>query len=234
MSNQPLVLIVGVGPATGTALCREIGQSYRLILVARSKQRIEALSKELPDATPYQCDIADESAWRRTLQTIVERHGMPSRVLINTESAAWGPYNELDLAQLKVSFDVNAVALLNTVQTLFPDKNEIPEDTRLIISSSPAAYDPPASFLGLAPSRVAQRVMAELLDELLRPYGLQFSVFSIDGVIDEPKMRQMMPNQPDSYFIQPSDIADTLAELFEVDSLPLRTLITGESSFAKN
>ena len=43
----------------------------------------------------------------------------------------------------------------------------------------------------------------------------------------------MMPDQPDSYFIKSSEIADKLAELFEVEDLPLSTSIVGESSFSK-
>ena len=47
----------------------------------------------------------------------------------------------------------------------------------------------------MAPSRVAQRVMAELLHANLARHGLAFSVFSINGAIDEPKMRAMYKKQ---------------------------------------
>ena len=174
---KDLVLIVGVGHATGQALCRLWGDHYRLLLVARSEELIGTLAKELPDAHAFPCDVSDRAAWASTLRKIERSFGVPSRIVINTEAAAWGEYHELSLDQLDNSFDVNAVSLLQLVQTLFPNKDAIQSGTRMLITSSPAAYNPPARFLGLAPSRVAQRVLAELLNENLAEYGL--AVFSI-------------------------------------------------------
>ena len=231
MAN-PIMLVIGVGAATGQALCRWLEGQYTLVMVARSSELISALAQELDDAYAYTCDIGDRETWSIALRKIVSEVGLPRCVLINTESAAWGEYNELPLDGFSASFDVNAVSLLQTVQILFPVKEEIPAGTRIMISSSPAAYNPPASFLGLAPSRVAQRVMAELLNDNLSASGLQFSVFSIDGAIDEPKMRAMLPDKPTSYFIQPGDIANEMAWVFESDEFPIASGISGESSFA--
>ena len=116
---------------------------------------------------------------------------------------------------------------------LFPDKAAIAADTRVLVSSSPAAYTPPAHFLGLAPSRVAQRVMAELLQENLSAHGLRFSVFSIDGAIDEPKMRAAFPDQPTEFFIQQQDICAEIERLLEAEDFPMETGISGLSSFAQ-
>ena len=111
--------------------------------------------------------MSDRRAWSETLEYIRDALGLPRRILVNTESAAWGEYNELSLDGMAASFDVNVIGLLQLVQTLFPRREAIPPDTRIMISSSPAAYHPPARFLGLAPGRVAQRVLAELLNEHL-------------------------------------------------------------------
>lgn len=232
MAN-PIMLVVGVGAATGQSFCRLLKDQYTLVMVARSSELISTLAKELGNAFAYSCDISDRGAWANTLQKIVSEVGLPERILINTESATWGEYNELPLERFALSFDVNAVSLLQTVQMLFPEKTEIPAGTKIMLSSSPAAYHPPASFLGLAPSRVAQRVMAELLNENLSAYGLQFSVFSIDGAIDEPNMRAMLPDKPTAYFIQPNDIADEMARVFDTTDFPIASGISGESSFAK-
>jgi NAD(P)-dependent dehydrogenase (short-subunit alcohol dehydrogenase family) len=225
-------LVVGVGRATGQALCRQWADRYKLILVARSNEFIRALAEELPDAHALPCDVADREAWGATLRRIRDEFGLPKRILINTEAAAWGEYNALSLEQLDRSFDINAISLLQLVQTLFPNKETIPTGTRIMISSSPAAYNPPARFLGLAPSRVAQRVMAELLHANLAGHGLAFSVFSINGAIDEPKMRAIYTDKPTSFFIQPNDIAKAMVNLFDSEDFRLAAEIRGESSFA--
>ncbi len=231
--NKPVFLIVGVGEATGQSLARRVAGDYQLVLVARSAGLIDRLAEELPGTLACTGDISNRQQWPALLGRIVEEVGVPARILINTESAAWGEYNELDIEQFAGSFDVNATGLLQTIQTLFPDKSRIAADTRVMVSSSPAAYNPPRHFLGLAPSRVAQRVIAELLDETLSVNGLEFSVFSIDGAIDEPKMRAMLPDKPTSYFIAPDDIADEMVAVFDREEFPIASGISGESSFAK-
>ena len=229
--GKEIALIVGVGQATGQALAKLWADRYQLLLVARSEDFISELAAQLPDARALVCDVADRAAWSSTLRHIRDDIGLPRRILVNTESAAWGEYHELSLSGLDASFDVNVISLMQLVQTLFPSQADIPADTRIMISSSPAAYNPPPRFLGLAPSRVAQRVLAELLDANLSDHGLRFSVFSIDGAIDEPKMRAMLPDKPTSYFIQPDDIAIKMDAVFDSETFKLATGITGASAF---
>ncbi len=230
--GKEVALIIGVGAATGQAVCRALAARYTLVMVARSEGLITQLASELPEAHALACDVADRKAWQAALDVIRSRFGAPARILVNTEAAAWGAYNELSLEQLSKSFDVNVVSLLQLVQTLFPDQTHIRQDTRIMVSSSPAAYTPPARFLGLAPSRVAQRVLAELLHANLADAGLKFSVFSINGAIDEPKMRAAFPDQPTAFFIQPADIATEMVRCFDAETFELAAEIRGQSSFA--
>ena len=230
--ERGVALVVGVGPTTGARVCRLLGEHHTVAMVARSRHVIDSLVGELPDAHGFQCDISDRDRWGETLRQIIGEVGVPTKILLNAESAAWGPYNELSLGRFSASFEVNAVGLLQMVQALFPAPETIANGTRMVISSSPAAYDPPARMLGLAPARVAQRVLAELLHESLSPHGLEFSVFSIDGAIDEPRMRAAYPDRPTSFFIQPDDIAASIMDVFQAESFELSTGISGESSFA--
>ena len=112
MPEKPLALVVGVGPTTGTRVCRLLAERYTLALVARSAERIDALAAELADAHAYPCDVGDRKRWGDTLLRIRAERGVPSRILVNTESAQWGAYHALSLAQFAASFDVNAVSLL--------------------------------------------------------------------------------------------------------------------------
>ena len=229
--TKPLALIVGVGASTGQALARAWAPRYRLCLVARSAALVDTLATELADATSYTCDVADQNSWAETLLAIKRDHGLPARILINVESAAWGAYQDLSLPALAKSFEVNVVSVLQLVQVLYPAANDIPPDTRLMVSSSPAAYNPPPRFLGLAPSRVAQRTLVELLDQTLREHGLNCCVFSIDGAIDQPSMRTMLPDQPDEYFLKPAAIAAAMEAAFAKDVFPRRSGIRGASAF---
>jgi NADP-dependent 3-hydroxy acid dehydrogenase YdfG len=136
--------------------------------------------------------------------------------LINTEGGGWGDYTKIDATDFSNSFEVNVVSLLTLIQTLFPDSARQPP-CRIVINSSPAAYVSHPLFLGIAPSRAAQRVLAETLDAAMN--HVDFSVLSIDGAIDEPNMRNAYSNKPDEFFITPAAIANQVRLLFEQEVL---------------
>ncbi|MEM7097213.1 MAG: SDR family NAD(P)-dependent oxidoreductase [Pseudomonadota bacterium] len=221
----PLALVVGVGAATGASFCRSIGQDMRLAMVARSSSVITELAALLPAASAYHCDVTDEILWRNTLTSIVSEHGAPKVVLINTEGGAWGDYGQMPVDRFRHSFDVNVVSLLVMVQALFPDPQNIAPDTRVLISSSPAAFESTERFLGLAPSRAGQRVLAETLDTVLRPAGLSFGLVNINGPIDEPAMREIYGEQPAGFYINPDHIAAHMVELLTKEQMPLHSEI---------
>lgn len=211
---QPLVLIVGVGAATGQAVCRQLAPQNRLVMVARSTAVIDQLAAQLPDAHAYACDVGDSVRWQALLCQLVEQHGVPDYVLINTEGGGWGAYQDIDLARFADSFPVNVVALLNLVQVLFPQTDNMDKRAHVVINTSPAAYGSEPRFLGLGPARAAQRVLAETLHAVMAPQ-VQFTMLSIAGAIDEPNMRRAFPDAPDSFFIAPATIAGRIEALFQ-------------------
>ena len=63
----------------------------------------------------------------------------------------------------------------------------------------------------------------------LWPAGIHVSLIIVDGVVDLARMRQAMPEKPDSYFIKPSAVAEIAFQLtcqdrsawsFEVEARP--------------
>jgi NADP-dependent 3-hydroxy acid dehydrogenase YdfG len=209
---KPLALIVGVGGATGSAVCTELAANYRLAMVARSSIVIKSLAENFSQAIAYTCDVTNRETWISTLNTIKSEMGLPDYILINTEGGGWGDYTQIAVTDFSNSFEVNVVSLLTLVQTLFPNSaSQAP--CRIVINSSPAAYVSHPLFLGIAPSRAAQRVLAETLDAAM--IHVDFSILSIDGAIDETNMRNVYSKKPDEFFIKPATIANQVRILFE-------------------
>jgi NADP-dependent 3-hydroxy acid dehydrogenase YdfG len=49
MAEKPIVIVTGVGPGTGSAIVRRFaGEGFRVIALARSPERIRALSFPIP------------------------------------------------------------------------------------------------------------------------------------------------------------------------------------------
>jgi hypothetical protein len=77
-----------------------------------------------------------------------------------------------------------------------------------MVTGNTSALRGKASFAGFAPTKAAQRVLAQAMARDLGPKGVHVAYFVIDAVIDVPWTRQMYASKPDDFFIQPAAIAD--------------------------
>ena len=82
---------------------------------------------------------------------------------------------------------------------------------------------------GFAPTKAAQRILAESMARSLGPRGVHVAYVVIDAVIDVPWTRERFAGKPDEFFAKPDDIAETIWHLahqprsawsFEVDLRP--------------
>ena len=59
---KPVCIITGVGPGTGSALVRRFAQDYQVAMIARDRERLLAISEEVPDTRAWSCNVADAEA----------------------------------------------------------------------------------------------------------------------------------------------------------------------------
>ncbi len=77
----------------------------------------------------------------------------------------------------------------------------------ILCTGNTSTYRGKAHFAGFAPTKAAQRILAESMARTLGPQGVHVAYLAIDAVIDVPWTRKAMPERPDSFFCQPADIA---------------------------
>src|SRR3546814_18801965 len=87
----------------------------------------------------------------------------------------------------------------------------------LIVTGNTSALRGKASFAGFAPTKAAQRILAESLARDLGPKGIHVAYLVIDAVIDVPWTRIRYSEAADDFFIQPKSIA---AEVFHLAHQP--------------
>ena len=80
----------------------------------------------------------------------------------------------------------------------------------IVVTGNTSARRGKASFAGFAPTKAAQRILAESMARSLGPKGIHVSYLVIDAVIDLEWTRKRMPDAPDDYFAKPADIADSV------------------------
>lgn len=215
MSDQkkPLALITGVGPGTGSALVRRFAQGgYRVAMLARDAERLAALEAEIPDTFAVVCDVTDAAA----LAAAVVKMGAPKVVVHNAVGGAFASFMNTDPATLQRNFDINTKALLHLAQLTAPAMIEAGEGAIIVTGNTSAQRGRP-NFAGFAPTKAAQRILAESLARDLGPKGVHVAYLIIDAVIDVPWARELHKDKKDNFFIQPASIA---GEVFHIAHQP--------------
>jgi NADP-dependent 3-hydroxy acid dehydrogenase YdfG len=205
---DPVCVISGVGPGTGTALVRRFAaEGYRVAMLARTAGRLAALANQVPSAKAYACDVSDQPQVEAALDQIERDMGAPSVLIHNAVGGAWGTFAEIDPAVLNHNFQVNTMGLLYLARRVAPSMVAAGKGA-IIVTGNTSAQRGRANFAGFAPTKAAQRILAEAMARDLGPKGVHVAYIVIDAVIDVPWARERFNTKPDDFFIAPAAIAD--------------------------
>lgn len=210
-----ICLITGVGPGSGAALARRFAaEGYRVAMLARDADRLARLAREIPGSVAFPADVADLDALRAVLARVRDELGAPSVLLHNAVAGGFGTFESVTPEALEQRFRVNVTSLLVLAQELTPAMIAAGHGA-IVVTGNTSAWRGKAAFAGFAPTKAAQRILAESLARTLGPRGVHVAYVVIDAVIDLPWTRQAFPDRPDDFFIQPSGIADAVHHLVQ-------------------
>lgn len=208
-TTKPLALITGVGPGTGASISRRFAAAgYRVVMLARDKARLDALESEIADSVGIACDVSDPTALARVIAQV----GNPKVVVHNAVGGAFGTFEKVDAETLQRNFEINTMALFHLARLTAPAMVAAGEGA-LIVTGNTSAQRGKAAFAGFAPTKAAQRILAESLARDLGPKGVHVAYLIIDAAIDVPWQRELQPTKPDDFFISPASIADEVYHL---------------------
>jgi NAD(P)-dependent dehydrogenase (short-subunit alcohol dehydrogenase family) len=210
MPQQPTSIITGVGPGTGSALARRFAKGgYRVAMLARNEDRLAALERELSDARGYRCDVSDPSQVKSALDVIERDLGAAAVLIHNAVGGAFGSFLEIDPGVLNRNFQVNTMGLLYLARRVTPSMVAAGHGA-ILVTGNTSALRGRARFAGFAPTKAAQRILAEAMARELGPKGVHVAYLVIDAVIDVPWARERYKDKLDDFFIKPAVIADEL------------------------
>jgi NAD(P)-dependent dehydrogenase (short-subunit alcohol dehydrogenase family) len=227
--GKPVCVVVGVGPGNGAALARRFSaEGYAVALLARSTTFSKELATELGDARAYACDVSDPDSVRHTFELIREDLGDVDALIYNAGSGTWGTVEEIDADAFEMGWRVNTLGALVASQQVIPAMKEKGAGDIIFTGATASRRGVPMTAV-FAPAKAAQRALAESMARHLWPAGIHVALVIVDGVIDIPRTREMLPDKPDDFFINPDDLADTTFALtrqkrtawsFEVEARP--------------
>jgi len=206
---RPVCIISGVGPGTGAALSRRFAAGgYQVAMLARTEERLSQLERDIPHTTGFRCDVSDQAAVDTTLAAIKANLGAPEVLIHNAVGGAFGTFLEIEPAVLEQNFQVNTMGLLYLARAVAPDMIAAGKGAIIATGNTSALRGKPR-FAGFAPTKAAQRILAESMARSLGPQGVHVAYVVIDAVIDLEWTRKMFTDKSDDFFIKPAAIADT-------------------------
>jgi NAD(P)-dependent dehydrogenase (short-subunit alcohol dehydrogenase family) len=229
MSQTSVCAVVGVGPGNGAAFARRFAEEgHRVALLARTTDFTRKLAEQLQGAVAYRCDVSQATSVAEAFGEIRKQQGEVDIVIYNAGSGVWGTIDDVGAAEFEQAWRVNALGTLLVAKEVTPAMKARGRGNIVVVGAT-ASRRGVAKTAAFAPAKAAQRSLAESMARYLWPAGIHVSLIVVDGVVDLPRTRQMMPNKPDSFFIRPADVADIALHLtrqqpsawsFEVEARP--------------
>jgi len=227
--TKPVCVVAGVGPGNGAAFARRFAaEGYAVALLARSAKYATELAATLPGSRAYECDVGDPGSVERTFGAIRRDLGDVDVLVYNAGSGTWGGVEDISAADFETSWRVNALGALLTSKQVIPAMKSAKKGSIVFIGATASRRGMPRTA-AFAPAKAAQKSLAESMARTLWPAGIHVSLVIVDGAIDLPRTRKLMPDKPDTFFLKPDDIADTVLGLtrqspsawsFEVEARP--------------
>jgi len=207
---EKVALVAGVGRGTGGAVAERFAAGgYRVGLVARSEPRLKEYEATLPGSLALPCDITDPEAVAEMLGRCRAELGEPDVVVHNAARGVWGGFLEIDPADMEANFRVNTMSLLHLARAVAPAMIERGSGA-IVVTGNTSAWRGKPNFSGFAPTKAAQRILAEAMARELGPQGVHVAYVVIDAIIDIRWTRRQFPDVPEERFAKPADIAETV------------------------
>src|SRR5471032_120116 len=210
---KPVAVVAGAGPGNGAALARRFGQAgYAVALLARHPGASALTPTELPGPRNFECDVGDPASVEQTFAKIQSTMGEIDVLLFNAGSGVFADVESITPDQFEQAWRVNALGALLCSQKVIPAMKSRKSGAIIFIGAT-ASRRGNVKTAAFAPAKAAQRSLAESMARALWPAGIHVAIVILDGVVDLPRTRKMMPDKPDSFFLKPEELADSVFQV---------------------
>ena len=229
--SKKVCAVLGVGPGNGYSFARKFSkEGYAVALCSRNIQRLRKYSEKLGNTSVFEFDVTDVEAAERVFPEIRDKLGPVDVMIYNAGAGQFANIDDATPEGFQSAWEVNSRGLFLASREVIKHMRETGAGNIVIIGAT-ASWKGGANLVPFASAKGAQRNLAQSLARYLGPDNIHVSYVIVDGVIDIPGTREMMPDKPDDFFMDPDEIAESVyfltqqkksAWTFELDLRPYK------------
>lgn len=219
MASKAIAIVAGVGPGTGASVARRFAKAYPVVLLARNPDNYESLAKEINGsggkAIGISTDVSSPDSLKNAMAQInKEFEDVAAAAAIFNASGRFArkPLLEMTLDEFQGGHEVSVKgAFLFSQATLPLLLKHVPSGEHpptLIFTGATASVKANALMSGFASAKFAMRALSTSIAKEFASKGVHVAHAVIDGVIDIPRTKEWLKDQPPEAKIEADGIAD--------------------------
>jgi short-subunit dehydrogenase len=172
---QGVVLITGASAGVVVEFAHRLSErGHRLVLVARRKDRLEALAKELGNARAVTIDLSKKDAAAKLMADIAAAGEIVEMLINNAGFGLIGRFAEIEPERLRQMIALNCGALTELCRAAAPAMVARKSGAILNVAST-AAFQPGPKMAVYFATKAFVLSLSEALHEELKPHGIKVS-----------------------------------------------------------
>jgi NADP-dependent 3-hydroxy acid dehydrogenase YdfG len=203
MANEPVLVITGASTGIGAATARRATEfGYRVVLAARSEDKLASLAEELgggDHALAARCDVTDWDDQQALVATTLDRFGRMDAYFANAGFGAKRGFLEESVEHWKSMIDTNVLGAALSIRASLPHFRERNRGHMILTSSIAGRRALPGSLYSA--TKHAVTAMGEALRQEVSDTDIKVTLVE-PGAVDTP----FFENRP-SGALEADDIA---------------------------
>ena len=217
-------IITGASSGIGEATARKLSSNgFDVALIARRKDRLEALAKEIEEsggrAVPIAADLADEQATARAAHEALEGLGRVDLLVNNAGYSPGRAIEQVTRQELRHIFDVNLFSALQMIGAVTPQMRNQGGGLIINIGSVAGLISAPLA-IPYAATKIGMHAATDALRLELAPFGIKLSLV-IPGFVDTAVFENA---REESQHLREDETNPYLKLMFDLDELAKKNL----------